>query len=80
MIESDDTDLAGTCAISHIVDLRVDGCFDALYTRDVSHAHLCTIHELVRSIAELAHHLSVQLRDLVTLNLVLALHWLCDTH
>ena len=47
VVERDDPNLSLACTVRHVVDLRVDGGFDALDTRHVCHSSVLLAEKLV---------------------------------
>ena len=79
VIESHDADLALLSTVCHIVNLRINGTFDTLHSRNIGSVSISLIDKLVGTVTELLH-LSDQFFQSVALKLVLAFDWLSDAH
>ena len=55
MVESNNSDLSWSSSVGHICDLRVNGSFDTLNSRNISHSTISSVHKLIRAITKLAH-------------------------
>ena len=79
MVECHDANFTLLRAIRHIVDLRVNGGFDALDTRDVSLITIGSVEELVGTIAKLAHLIG-ELSEIVSTQIMSSLDGLGHAH
>ena len=80
MIECHYADLTVSCTVGHPIYLRVDRSLHTLNSRHVGHATLSLGHELLRTIAEIAHHLGMKFSLLVALELMFSSYRLCYAH
>ena len=55
VVKGDNTEFALSSSVSHVVNLRIDSCFDTLDTRYVGHATVGLVNKLVRAISKLTH-------------------------